>query len=375
MIIKNLQIYNENKKFINGDIVIGDNKIKNINEAEKYSDIIIDGEECYAIPGLIDIHFHGCMGYDFCDGEEKAIEEIAKYEASIGVTSICPATMTIETNELAKVMDIAGKYKNKIGSRLVGINMEGPFINSEKKGAQDEKYIRNCSIDMYKDFQKRSNGLIKIVDIAPETNDAFDFINSLKNDVSISLAHTCADYETAKLAFDKGAKHVTHLYNAMPPFSHREPGVVGAAFDSKHAFVELICDNVHIHPAMVRATFSMFTDDRIIFISDSMRATGLEDGSYTLGGQDVTVKGNKATLTGSSTIAGSVTNLMNCLKTAVNKMNIPLESAIACATQNPAKAIGIYDKYGSITEGKIADIVLLNKDLSIKAVYINGKKI
>lgn len=372
MIIKNVNVYNENKKFEKGEIIIENGKFQN---SPTISDEIIDGEDCYAIPGLVDVHFHGCMGYDFCDGTEEAIAEIAKYQASIGVTSIAPATMTIETSELAKVMEIAGKYKNEYGAKLVGINMEGPFINSEKKGAQDAKYIRNCSIEMYRDFQKLSGNLIKLVDIAPETEDAFGFIEALKDEVAISIAHTCADYNTAMRAFEKGANHVTHLYNAMPPYTHREPGVVGAAFDSKDTYVELICDNVHIHPTVVRGTFSMFTDDRIVLISDSMRATGLSDGSYTLGGQAVTVKGNMATLTGSSTIAGSVTNLMDCLRTVVTKMNIPLESAVACATMNPAKSIGIYDKCGSITSGKYADLVLLNKDLSLKAVYINGKKI
>lgn len=372
MIIKNVNVYTEDKKFEKGEIIIEDGKFQSTSSD---SSQIIDGEDCYAIPGLVDIHFHGCMGYDFCDGTEEAIKEIAKYEASVGVTSIAPATMTISVDELAKVMETAGNYKREYGSKLIGINMEGPFINSEKKGAQDATYIRNCSIEMYRDFQKLSGGLIKLVDIAPETNDAFPFIDEVKDEVAISIAHTCADYDTAKLAFDRGANHVTHLYNAMPAFSHRDPGVVGAAFDSKHTYVELICDNVHIHPAVVRATFNMFTDDRVVLISDSMRATGLADGQYTLGGQDVTVRGNRATLTINNALAGSVTNLMDCMRTVVTKMDIPLESAVACATMNPAKSIGIYDKCGSITPGKDGDLVLLNKDLSIKAVYINGEKV
>ena len=283
--------------------------------------------------------------------------------------------MTIQADKLAQIMKVAGVYQSENGSKLRGINMEGPFINSEKKGAQDAKYIRNCSVEMYQNFQKLSGGLIKLVDIAPETKEAFDFIDAVKNETTISIAHTCADYQTANLAFQKGVSHVTHLYNAMPLFSHREPGVVGAAFDNKHTYVELICDNVHIHPSVVRATFAMFGDDRIVFISDSMRATGLKDGRYTLGGQEVVVKGNKATLIKENALAGSVTNLADCMKIAVTKMKIPLESAVACATINPAKSIGIYDKCGSITVGKAADLVLLNKDLSLKAVFINGKMI
>ncbi len=372
MIIKNSLVYQEDKTFQKGELILENGVFQTTATDTKD---VIDAQDCYAIPGLVDIHFHGCMGYDFCDGTKQAIEKIAEYEASVGVTTIVPATMTIQTDQLAQVMQTAGEYENEKGAKLEGINMEGPFINSDKKGAQDAKYIRNCSIEMYQQFQRLSNGLIKLVDIAPETNDAFDFIAAIKGQTTISIAHTCADYETANLAFQKGASHVTHLYNAMLPFSHREPGVVGAAFDNKHTYVELICDGVHIHPCVVRATFAMFGEDRIVFISDSMRATGLKDGQYTLGGQEVAVRGNRATLVKGNALAGSVTNLADCVRTAVQKMEIPLESAVACATINPAKSIGIYDKCGSITPGKAADVVLLNKDLSLRAVFINGKQI
>jgi len=184
----------------------------------------------------------------------------------------------------------------------------------------------------------------------------------------MSIAHTEADYDTAIGAFEKGASHVTHLYNAMNPYTHRAPGVVGAAADTRKVEVELICDGVHIHPAAVRTTFKIFGDDRIILISDSMMATGLEDGEYSLGGQAVKVVGNLATLQ-DGTIAGSATNLMDCMRTAVLKMGIPMESAVKCASANPAKSVGIYDQYGSITPGKMASLVLLKKeDLAIKQV-------
>ena len=215
--------------------------------------------------------------------------------------------------------------------------------------------------------------MIKLVHIAPENEGAMEFIEEMKDDVVISIAHTVADYDTAAKALELGASHVTHLYNAMPPFSHRAPGVIGAARDDEKCHVELICDGVHIHPSVVRATFAMFGRDRVILISDSMRATGLTDGQYTLGGQDVFVKGPLATLA-DGTIAGSATNLMGCLKVAVQKMGIPLEDAVGCATANPAKEIGIYDRCGSISEGKDADFVLLDADLNVKAVYVNGKK-
>lgn len=372
MIIKNVFVYKENQTFEAGEVVMEDGVFR---ETASQTGEILDGEGCYAIPGLIDIHFHGCMGYDFCDGTGEAIEHMAEYEASQGITSMVPATMTLAQEELARIMTAAGAYENKKGARLAGINMEGPFLNEEKKGAQDGRYIRCCDMDMYEDFQRRSRGLIRLVDLAPETEGAMEFLQAVRGEVTLSLAHTCADYETADRALKNGATHVTHLYNAMPPFSHREPGVIGAAYDNKGTFVELICDGIHIHPAVVRATFDLFGSERIVLVSDSMRAAGLQDGQYTLGGQAVTVEGKRAVLTDGGAIAGSVTNLADCLRTAVQEMGIPLEQAVACATQNPARSIGIYDQVGSITAGKRADLVLLNRDLSLNSVYMDGNLI
>ena len=193
--------------------------------------------------------------------------------------------------------------------------------------------------------------------------------------VNVSLAHTNADYKTAKAAFEAGANHAVHLYNAMPPFSHRAPGVVGAVYDCKHVMPEIICDGIHIHPATVRATFEMMGADRMILISDSMRATGMPDGQYTLGGLDVKVVGKLATLVSDGAIAGSATNLMDCMRTVVKEMGLPLETAVACATMNPAKSLGVNDEYGSITEGKKANIVLLDKDLELQAVIKDGMKL
>lgn len=370
MIIKNVQVFNEEKCFAPGEVLIENGKFTDRVDAETE---VIDGEGCFAIPGLVDIHFHGCVGDDFCDASPDAIGHIAEYEASIGVTSICPATMTLAPEELHEIMKTAGSYQGNAGAKLVGINMEGPFISEKKKGAQAAKHIRNCDVELFRDLQEAAGGLIKLVDIAPENPGAMEFIDAVKDEVIVSIAHTTADYDTASEAFARGASHVTHLYNAMPPLNHRDPGVIGAARDAEECHVELICDGVHIHPAVVRATFEMFGPERVILISDSMRATGLTDGQYTLGGQDVFVKGPRATLA-DGTIAGSATNLMECLKVAVREMGIPLEDAVAAATMNPAKEIGIYDQCGSITAGKAADLVLLDHDLNVKAVYVDGKK-
>ena len=213
----------------------------------------------------------------------------------------------------------------------------------------------------------------KLVDLAPEEEGAMEFIRAEKGKVVLSIAHTTADYETAKAAIEAGVTHMTHLYNAMNPINHRAPGPIIAAADDEYCEAELICDNVHIHPAIVRNTFKMFGEDRVIFISDTMEAAGLEDGMYELGGQPVIVKGNRATLE-DGTIAGSNTNLMKCMRTAVKQMGIPLEKAVKCAAVNPAKSIGIYDQYGSITPGKVANAVLLDQEtLEIKGVILKGQ--
>ncbi len=369
MIIKNVQIFQENKTFTPGDIIIHEGKFEDtVHENEA----ITDGHGWYAIPGLIDIHFHGCAGYDFCDGTREALDKISAYEASVGVTSICPASMTIAESQLYQAMKNAGEYTCSGGAKFRGIHMEGPFISEKKKGAQAAENIRTCDLKLYHSLQEASGNRIRIVDVAPETEGAMSFIEAVKDDVLVSLAHSAATYDTAREAFRRGARHVTHLFNGMSPFHHRDPGIVGAAADSQNCRAELICDSIHVHPAMVRAAFTLFGSDRIILISDSMRATGLADGQYTLGGQNVCVQGKLATLS-DGTIAGSVTSLMGCLQNIVKTMDIPLADAVACSTINPAKEINIYDHCGSITPGKEADLVLLDHDLQVRAVYINGE--
>ena len=374
MIIRNADIYTEDHRFLKGTVAVENGRFVGNAEADGTDSRSVDAEGLYMIPGLIDIHFHGCRGADMCDGTEQALDVITAYEASVGVTSICPATMTIPKNELLAVMKNAGEYKYHGGSHLVGINMEGPFISPSKKGAQAAENIMHCDYEYFSRLQKAANGLIKLVDIAPEEPGAMEFIDRANGEVVISLAHTASDYDTARKAIEHGASHATHLYNAMPPMNHRNPGVIGAVRDSEKCHVELICDGVHIHPSVIRATFAMFGAERMILISDSMRATGLEDGEYTLGGQPVTVRGNLATLH-DGTIAGSATNLMDCMRFVVKEAGIPLETAVMCATENPAKEIGIFHETGSIAAGKKADFVLLDKELNVIGVYIDGKEI
>ena len=382
MVIDNVLVYTENKESVKGGIVLENDTIKSVyKDGEKPqvdNDKVIDGNGAFAIPGLIDLHFHGCKGDDFCDASKEAIEHIAKYECSVGVTSIAPATMTLPVAELENVLKTAAEYNETLhGSDcadLIGVNMEGPFISKVKKGAQDERNIIPCNEQVLERFLKASNGLVKFIGIAPEESDnSIEFIKNVKDKVNVSLAHTNSDYDTAMKAFAAGANHAVHLYNAMPPFTHRASGVVGAVSDSENVMAEIICDGIHIHPSVVRATFKMMSADRMILISDSMRATGMPDGTYTLGGLDVNVVGKRATLVSDGAIAGSVTNLMDCMRTVVKDMNIPLETAVGCATINPAKSLGVYDKYGSISVGKKANVVLLGSELELKMVVKDGE--
>lgn len=336
--------------------------------------IVVEAQGCYVIPGLVDVHFHGCMGHDFCDATPEAYEAIARYEASRGVTAVCPATMTYPEEKLQTIMEAARAFEvPEDGADLVGINMEGPFISPDKIGAQNPAYVQKADAAMFRRLQEASGGLVKLVDIAPEEEGALAFVDEVGGDVRVSVAHTCADYDTACAAFAHGARQLTHCYNAMPGLHHRKPGPIAAAFDHPDVTPEIIADGVHIHPSMVRLAFRIFGDDRVILISDSMEATGLEDGEYSLGGQPVTVRGNLATLH-DGTIAGSATDLMACLRTAVKDMGIPLASAVKAASANPARALGVDADYGSIEPGKIASCALLDEGtLEVRAVILRGR--
>ena len=374
MIIKNAKVYSDGCRFVEKDLIIRDGRIV-FGAAPQEGEDVIDAGGAYALPGLVDIHFHGAVGHDFCDADEAGLQAIADFEASKGVLAICPATMTFSEEILNGVMDAAAAHQNGRGADLVGINMEGPFISPNKVGAQNPEYLHKADVAMFRRLQKRANGLIKLVDIAPEEPGALEFIAACHDEVRISIAHTCTSYDTANAAFDAGATHMTHLYNAMPGITHREPGPIIAAMEHD-AEVELITDNVHIHPAMVRFTFNTFGDDRICLIADSAMSCGLPDGQYSLGGQAITVKGPRATLTEHpDTIAGSNTCLYDCMKRAVLEMNVPLESAVRAASETPAKSIGVDNDYGSLAAGRYGNVILADKELNLKAVIQKGVRI
>ncbi len=360
-------LFTNNFTFKPGIIIIENDRIQEV-ELCALEDLTEEEQERYLLPGLVDIHFHGCAGYDFCDGTIEAMNAIVDFELKNGITTICPATMTLSETQLMKICRTAADAQIE---SLQGIYLEGPFVSYEKRGAQNPDYIRKADLELLGELQREAGGLIKIVAIAPEEEGAIECIQKGKSQYRFSIAHTCADYETSKKAIAAGANHVTHLYNAMPPFSHRAPGVIGAAAEDENTEVELICDGVHVHPSVVRSTFKLFGADRIILISDSMMATGMEDGVYALGGQKVEVQGNLALLE-NGTIAGSVTHLYDCMQKAI-EMGITEEDAIRAATINPAKAIGIAQNYGTLEAGKKADILVTDKALRLQKIMKSGK--
>ena len=372
MIIRNAKVYTPQHTFSVQDLVIRNGRIVPHAMAEP-GEQVIDADGLYALPGLVDIHFHGAVGHDFCDADPEGLQAIADFEASKGVLAICPATMTFSEEILNGIMDVAAAHKNERGADLVGINMEGPYISPKKVGAQNPKYVMAADAGMFHRLNERSGGLIKLVDVAPDEPGNMDFIKECSKEVCISIAHTCTDYDTAKAAFAAGANHMTHLYNAMPGINHRDPGPIIAALEDG-AMVELITDGVHIHPAVVRFTFNTFGDDHVVLIADSMMACGLPDGAYSLGGQAVTVRGPRATLTEHpDTIAGSATCLYDCMRHAVLQMGVPLESAVRAASENPARCIGIEADYGSLAEGRIGNVILADADLNIRTVIRHGE--
>lgn len=392
--IKNVNIFTEDHQFVPGEILVEGDRIAAVKTQDSLSGfdikdkevIEIDGNGAYAIPGLIDTHIHGSVGYDFGDGTEVAVHEIAKYQASQGVLAFAPTTMTVPVEDLCHILETGASYKKKQdglspkdperfrAADVIGFNMEGPFISKVKKGAQDEKYILPCDVGIARSFLEASDGLVKFIGIAPEDNeDCFEeFIRELKGEVVISLAHTNANYEQASRAMDAGASRSVHLFNAMSPFTHRDTGVPGATFDHDQVWAELICDGFHVSGPAVRTVFKLGAD-RVVMVSDTMRAAGLDDGEYTLGGQAVEVRDHGAYMKGTNTIAASVTNLKDALKVTVKKMNIPLEQAVAAATENAAKSAGIYDEYGSLTAGKKAHILLLDDDLEPFRIIKDGQ--
>ena len=376
MIYKNARILTSDFTFRHGAFEVVDGRFGAILP-ENVPEDAIDLQGATVIPGLVDVHSHGNSGADFSDGDYEGLKKMAAFYASVGVTSFAPASMTLPYEILEKAFATAVKLveeKPENCSVLRGIQMEGPYFSMKKKGAQHGAYLKDPDFEGFKKLYDGCNGLIRIVDVAPELPGAAEFVEKASKLCTVSLAHTDSDYDHAKAACDAGATHLTHLYNAMPGINHRNPGVIPAAVENKNVRAEVICDGYHIHPAAIRLAFSMFGGDRMILVSDSGRCCGMEEGSsFELGGQTAWLRDGVARL-GDGTIACSAANLYDCMVNAI-KFGVKEEDAIRAASYNPACAIWADKEVGSIEEGKVADFLVCSNNYTDRQVYLAGKKI
>jgi len=368
MKIENVQILMSDGVFRRGSVEF-DDRIKKITVSNTISSEVGP----YLIPGLVDIHTHGALGKGHTTAENDSIYEVAEFYAKNGTTSFLASTITATEDRLASSLEHVANYKRpQSGAVCLGVNLEGPFFSYGKRGAHPPELLLNPDIAMLNRLNEKAGGKIKMVCVAPELDGAMDFISEASKTSTVSVAHTEAGYDTAMEAFSRGATHVTHLFNGMNPFLHRDPSVLGAALDS-NAFVEIITDGYHLHPAVIRAVFRMFPT-RTCLISDSVDCTGMPDGDHESMGLEVTVKDGKVLLRGGNTLAGSSITLLEGVK-RTTEMGIPFADAVVAATRHNAEAIGMENELGSLRKGLRADMVLLDSNLNIEKVYIEGKVI
>ncbi len=364
--------------FADGRFVRGGFSVENGRFAHVLEDVPGPAEDldgALVIPGLVDIHVHGCAGADFSDGDYAGLVRMARYLARRGVTSFAPASMTLPYDALDKAFHAAARLRREglaDGARLMGIQMEGPFLSREKRGSQNPAYLRLPDWDRFLRLYDAAEGLLRIVDVAPELPGAVEFTRRASEKCRVSVAHTAAGYDQAAAVFDAGATHLTHLFNAMSGIHHRHPGPIGAASERENVTAELICDGIHVHPSAVRMAFRLFPG-RICLISDALRCCGMADGSYSLGGQEILLSGGVARLTGGA-IAGSAADLYQCMRRAVS-FGIPREQAVWAATALPARVIGRESETGAIADGRAADFVICGGELEPEAVYLGGKRL
>lgn len=373
------------KAIVNGKIIVGNEILENKvllfekkiidildrdNVCLSKNDYIIDAKGLYISPGFIDVHIHGSGGKDAMDGKIESIKVISNTIAKRGVTSFLPTTMTMAKEHIYKALDVIEQAMNMDlgGARVLGAHLEGPFINPKYKGAQKVDFIKNPSFDFIKGYEN----VIKIITLAPEKDENFKFLKYIKEntDIVLSIGHSDATYEQAIAAIDNGISRATHIFNAMTPLNHRKPGIIGAIMNTDIS-CELIADNIHVHKGAINVLTKIKGKDKIILITDSMRAGCMNNGIWELGGQKVIVKNGSARLE-DNTLAGSILTLDNAIKNMKNNIDASLCEIISMVTINPAKDINIYDKKGSIEKGKDSDIVIFDKDINIRMTIVEG---
>lgn len=373
---KNARIYTQDFRFADGWFSVENGTFTAVAAGECPDPDAEDLHGATVLPGLIDVHNHGNSNADFSDGDLDGLRRMAAYLGHNGITSFAPASMTLPYDTLSKAFQTAVALRDETpagSSKIVGIHMEGPFFSEKKKGAQNAAYLRLPDVEAVRRLSEDADGLLRIVDVAPELEGALPFVREVSKKHTVSIAHTDAGYDEARAAFDAGATHVTHLFNAMASIHHRKPGPIAAAAESPRVRAELICDGIHVHPASIRLAFSLFGADRIVLISDALRCCGMPDGEYELGGQAVFLKGKRCTLA-DGTLAGSVTNLFDCMRNVVS-YGIPVEDAVRAASHNPACQLGVRDRLGAIAPGLDADFLVCDADLTLRAVYIDGARV
>ncbi|USK39532.1 N-acetylglucosamine-6-phosphate deacetylase [Cytobacillus firmus] len=382
ILLKGMQIYAEDQKIEEGYILLQDHKIIGIGPstdlpASMGVEVMEVPSSFKAIPGLIDIHIHGVNGADVMDASVEALETMSDALPKEGTTSFIATTMTQSQAAIEKALINAGSYIQKYQppgkAEILGIHLEGPYVNKSKAGAQPEEFIRNSSIEQFKKWNNLANKTVKIVTLAPEQPGGMEMVKYLdENSIIASIGHSDATYEEVSQAIEAGAKHVTHLFNQMRGLHHREPGVVGAALLREELTAELIADGVHVRPEMMKLAFQQKGEKELILITDAMRAKCLKNGIYDLGGQAVTVEDGKAVLQ-DGTLAGSILKLGNAMKNMMAFTDCSLEDAIQMASVNPAKQLNVIDRKGTLTIGKDADIVILDEQLEVAMTFCRGE--
>ncbi len=378
--LKSDKIFLENEIF-KGYILVNDGIIEDIISEVYESNIdIVDYEGKIIAAGFIDTHVHGYGGYDIMDRSTESVINVAKGLLNTGVTSFLATTLTDSKKKLIEACQMVAnavskpEYKNDKCAKIVGIFLEGPFFSEVFKGAQDERFMSNPDFDILKELYDASNGLVKKIAIAPERPNTEDFIkNANRLGIKVALGHSNATYEQAKRAIDLGANIFVHTYNAMTPLNHRNPGMVGAALSTEDTFSEVICDGYHVHPAAVKVIMRAKTKKQTVLITDCMMAGGKKDGMYKLGNFDVKVENGTARLK-SGVLAGSVLRMDRAVKNVIKWGLADRLEAVNMASIVPARSIGFDDKIGSIKIGKYADFNILDDDMNIENVYVNGVK-
>lgn len=382
LMMKNMTVYSEQRTIEKGFVEIQGSKITRVGDVhdlteQPSADIIELDSDLHLIPGFIDLHIHGVNGADTMDATPEALETIAISLPQEGTTSFLATTMTQESWKIEKALQNVGQFirwqNDHQGAEVLGVHLEGPFISKKKAGAQSVSHIKNPDIGLFHRWQKLADGAIRIVTAAPELPGGLPFIEFIsRNGTIASIGHSNATYESVQHAIQKGARQVTHLYNQMSGLHHREPGVVGAALLQDELYTEIIADGIHVHPDVIRLAFQQKTKNRIILITDAIRAKGLDAGTYELGGQRVRLKHGEARLF-DGTLAGSVLKMNKAAKNMRNYTGCRMEDIIAITSVNPAKQLGIYDRKGSISPGKDADLVIVNDDFDVIMTFCRGR--